>query len=54
VSAASAVALVALGSLAASLGKASVFRGAARVAFWGVAAMACTALIGKLFGTAVG
>jgi vacuolar iron transporter family protein len=45
--------LAALGALAAQLGGASRWRGAARVAFWGAAAMACTALVGRLFGTAV-
>lgn len=42
--------LLILGSLAAHLGRAPRLRGAARVAFWGVAAMACTALVGRLFG----
>ncbi len=46
--------LVALGALAARTGGASMTLGAARVAFWGVVAMAVTALVGKLFGTAVG
>lgn len=45
--------LLALGALAAKLGGASAWRGAARVAFWGLVAMAATALVGKLFGTAV-
>ena len=44
--------LVALGALAARIGGASAFAGAARVAFWGVLAMAATAGVGKLFGTA--
>ena len=43
--------LVILGALAARLGGAPMFRGAARVAFWGAVAMACTALVGRLFGT---
>ena len=43
--------LVVLGALAARLGGAPMFRGAARVAFWGAVAMACTALVGRLFGT---
>lgn len=47
------VLLATLGALAASLGGAPLARGAARVAFWGVVAMACTALVGRLFGTAV-
>jgi len=45
--------LLALGGVAARLGGASVTRGAVRVAFWGVVAMACTALVGRLFGTVV-
>jgi VIT1/CCC1 family predicted Fe2+/Mn2+ transporter len=43
--------LVALGSIAARLGGASVARGALRVAFWGLVAMITTALVGRLFGT---
>lgn len=42
--------LVVLGGLAAQLGGASRVRGAVRVAFWGAVAMACTALVGRLFG----
>lgn len=50
----SSVALLAvLGSVAARLGGAPVLRGAARVAFWGAAAVGCTALVGRLFGTIV-
>jgi VIT1/CCC1 family predicted Fe2+/Mn2+ transporter len=50
--AASSLALLAvLGALAAFTGGASVRTGALRVAFWGAAAMALTALIGRLFGT---
>jgi VIT1/CCC1 family predicted Fe2+/Mn2+ transporter len=45
--------LVVLGGLAASLGGAPIATGAARVAFWGAAAMACTALVGRLFGAVV-
>ena len=45
------VLLVLLGGLAARLGGAPIGRGAARVAFWGAVAMACTALVGRLFGT---
>jgi vacuolar iron transporter family protein len=45
--------LLALGGVAARLGGAPVLRGAARVAFWGVLAMACTALVGRLFGAAM-
>lgn len=43
--------LLFLGSVAAHLGGAPRAQGAARVAFWGVVAMACTALVGRLFGT---
>jgi VIT1/CCC1 family predicted Fe2+/Mn2+ transporter len=45
--------LVILGAVAAQLGGAPMWRGAARVAFWGAVAMGATALVGKLFGTAV-
>lgn len=45
--------LVLLGALAARVGGAGVIRGAVRVGFWGAAAMALTAAIGKLFGTVV-
>lgn len=41
--------LLALGSVAARLGGAPLSRGALRVAFWGAAAMACTAAVGRLF-----
>jgi len=47
------VLLLVLGSVAARLGGASIFRGALRVAFWGAVAMACTAAIGRLFGAVV-
>lgn len=43
--------LALLGSVAAHVGGARLWRGAARVAFWGAAAMAVTAAIGTLFGT---
>jgi VIT1/CCC1 family predicted Fe2+/Mn2+ transporter len=43
--------LFGLGGLAARLGRAPVARGAARVAFWGMAAMACTWLVGAWFGS---
>jgi VIT1/CCC1 family predicted Fe2+/Mn2+ transporter len=43
--------LVVLGASAARLGGASIAKGAARVVFWGAVAMACTALVGRLFGT---
>jgi VIT1/CCC1 family predicted Fe2+/Mn2+ transporter len=42
--------LVVLGATAAKAGGASVARGATRVAFWGVVAMALTAAIGHVFG----
>ena len=47
------VALGGLGMLAAQLGGASLWRGAARVTFWGAIAMVSTALIGKLVGSPV-
>jgi VIT1/CCC1 family predicted Fe2+/Mn2+ transporter len=53
VSASSLALLGALGAAAARLGGAPLARGAARVVFWGAVAMACTALIGRLFGTTV-
>lgn len=53
VSATSLVCLAALGALAAQAGGASPRIGAARVAFWGAAAMGVTAAVGALFGTAV-
>ena len=45
--------LAILGTLAAHLGGASLFRGAARVTFWGAAAMGGSALAGHLIGTVV-
>jgi len=45
--------LAALGAVAARTGGASAVKGAWRVAFWGALAMAITAGIGALFGTAV-
>ena len=47
------VLLAVLGAVAARIGGAGVGRGAMRVAFWGVLAMAASALVGRLFGTAV-
>ena len=44
------IALVLLGGLAAKVGGANTFIGAARVGFWGTAAMALTAAAGHLFG----
>jgi VIT1/CCC1 family predicted Fe2+/Mn2+ transporter len=45
--------LIVLGGLAARLGGAPLLAGAVRVAFWGAVAMGCTALVGRLFGTAL-
>ena len=42
--------LATLGALAAKAGGANVWLGTARVAFWGLLAMAATALVGSLFG----
>jgi vacuolar iron transporter family protein len=53
VSGVSLVCLVALGIVAARAGGAPVFVSAARVVFWGALAMAATAGVGRLFGTAV-
>ena len=53
VSGVSLVCLAALGAIAARTGGASPWKGAARVAFWGVLAMAATAGAGALFGTTV-
>ena len=47
------VCLAALGAIAGRTGGASAWVGAARVAFWGAVAMAATAGVGALFGTAV-
>jgi VIT1/CCC1 family predicted Fe2+/Mn2+ transporter len=46
--------LVILGMLGARAGGAPLGRSVMRVTFWGVLAMALTAGIGRLFGTAVG
>jgi VIT1/CCC1 family predicted Fe2+/Mn2+ transporter len=53
VSAASLLFLALLGAVGAKAGGANVARATMRVAFWGALAMACTAGIGKLVGTAV-
>jgi VIT1/CCC1 family predicted Fe2+/Mn2+ transporter len=42
--------LAALGSLAAKIGGANIWKGTARVAFWGALAMVITAGVGSLFG----
>jgi vacuolar iron transporter family protein len=54
VSVVSLLSLAALGGGAAHLGGAPAAIGASRVAIWGALAMAATAAVGKLFGTAVG
>ena len=46
------VLLACLGAAAAHLGGASMRNGAVRVTLWGAVAMACTALVGTLFGAA--
>jgi VIT1/CCC1 family predicted Fe2+/Mn2+ transporter len=53
VSSASLLFLAMLGAIGARAGEAPVMKATLRVAFWGAAAMAVTALIGKLVGTAV-
>jgi VIT1/CCC1 family predicted Fe2+/Mn2+ transporter len=53
VAASALVFLALLGGVAARAGGANIFTGALRVLFWGAMAMAATALVGKLFGTAV-
>jgi len=47
------ISLAALGAVAGRVGGASPVAGAMRVAFWGVVAMAVTAVVGALFGAAV-
>jgi VIT1/CCC1 family predicted Fe2+/Mn2+ transporter len=42
--------LALLGAVGAQAGGSSLLVGATRVAFWGVAAMAATAVVGALFG----
>lgn len=46
--------LMVLGAVAARVGGASLWVGAARVTLWGVLAMLATAAVGRLFGTTVG
>ncbi len=53
VSVASLAYLAVLGALGAWAGGARMLRPVIRVTFWGAAAMAATALVGKLFGTVV-
>jgi VIT1/CCC1 family predicted Fe2+/Mn2+ transporter len=45
--------LALLGAIAARVGGANMALGAARVTFWGAAAMAATAGVGSLFGTSI-
>lgn len=45
--------LVLSGGMGAFVGGAPIARGAARVVFWGAAAMAATAAVGRLFGASV-
>lgn len=47
------ISLSLLGIIGAKLGKANIWKAAIRVTFWGVFAMAFTAVIGKLFGAAM-
>jgi vacuolar iron transporter family protein len=54
VSGASLAFLAGLGAVAARVGGAPAWVGAARVAFWGALAMAATAAVGALFGTTLG
>lgn len=53
ISSVSLLALIVLGGLAAKVGGANIYSGAARVGFWGAAAMALTAVAGHLFGGVV-
>ena len=46
--------LAILGAVAARVGGAPMLRGAVRVTMWGAIAMGASALVGRLFGTAVG
>jgi VIT1/CCC1 family predicted Fe2+/Mn2+ transporter len=45
--------LAILGAIAARTGGASIAKGALRTLFWGAFAMAATAIVGRLFGSAV-
>ena len=51
---ASLLSLSLLGAIAAKVGGANVYIGITRVTFWGLLAMAATAIIGYLFGVATG
>jgi len=46
--------LIMLGAIAAKTGGSSMWRGIARICFWGTAAMGVTALVGYIFGTNLG
>jgi VIT1/CCC1 family predicted Fe2+/Mn2+ transporter len=48
------VCLAVLGTLGARVGRAPIGKSVLRVTFWGILAMAVTAGVGRLFGTAVG
>lgn len=48
------ICLATLGAVAARIGGAPAWVGAARVTFWGVIAMVTTAIVGVLFGTTAG
>jgi VIT1/CCC1 family predicted Fe2+/Mn2+ transporter len=54
VAAISVLCLLSLGAIAARVGGAPIFVGAARVTVWGVLAMLATATVGRLFGATVG
>lgn len=45
--------LAVLGAVGAKAGGASIWRGVARVTFWGAVAMAVTAVVGKMFGAVI-
>jgi VIT1/CCC1 family predicted Fe2+/Mn2+ transporter len=47
------ITLILLGAISAYVGGAPIIRAAARVAFWGILAMAFTAILGRFFGTPV-
>jgi len=53
VGATSLICLAVLGGVAAKVGGANQWTGAARMTFWGALAMAATAAIGSLFGASV-
>lgn len=53
VTASALVMLAVLGAMAARVGGASLWRGAARVLFWGALAMGASALVGRWFGATV-